>query len=414
MELYVQILKLFLNKATWLEYNEAIDKVFLKDNYPEVYKLFRTLDILQKDNQGESYSPADLEAGLLTLYPATDISLYRSLFHSISTPTEGESVPIRQYLVSLRTRQEASRLGFIALDVAEGKKEKEALDAAIGAFSIHTGAVGVAEDREDFVVSKLSDLLGRAYTSGGLNWRLNSLNRALGPLRRGDMGFIFARPESGKTTFLASEATHFAKQVDKPILWFNNEEQGEKVMLRCYEASLKAPLGKIIAQKDKADELFFERTKGRIHLKDDANISRQDIERLCSRFQPSLIIFDQIDKIKGFDADRDDLKLGAIYQWARELAKTYAPVIGVCQASGEADGVKWLNMNHVALAKTSKQAEADWILGIGTAFTDPPNVRGFSLCKNKLLGGEMTVPELRHGHWEVLIEPEVARYTDVA
>lgn len=71
-------------------------------------------------------------------------------------------------------------------------------------------------------------------------------------------------------------------------------------------------------------------------------------------------------------------------------------------------------MAHAANAKTSKQAEADWILGIGFSFNDHYNVRGLSVCKNKLLGGDESVPEMRHGQWEVLIAPEIARYVDTA
>ena len=64
-----------------------------------------------------------------------------------------------------------------------------------------------------------------------------------------------------------------------------------------------------------------------------------------------------LDKIKGFNSDRDDLKLGFIYQWARELAKQYCPVIGVSQADGTGEGKKWLTMDNVSGAKTSKQAK---------------------------------------------------------
>jgi replicative DNA helicase len=65
---------------------------------------------------------------------------------------------------------------------------------------------------------------------------LNWLNKSLGSLRKGDFGFIFARPETGKTTFLASEMTHMVTQTEGDILWFNNEEQGKKVAFRCYQA----------------------------------------------------------------------------------------------------------------------------------------------------------------------------------
>jgi hypothetical protein len=108
------------------------------------------------------------------------------------------------------------------------------------------------------------------------------------------------------------------------------------------------------------------------------------------------------------------LKLGAIYIWARELAKEYCPVIGVCQADGSAEGQKWLTMDNVANAKTSKQAEADWILGIGKTHTDGDEyVRYLNISKNKLLGSEDTIPHMRHGRFETLIKTDIARYNDI-
>jgi len=128
-----------------------------------------------------------------------------------------------------------------------------------------------------------------------------------------------------------------------------------------------------------------------------------------------LIIFDQIDKITGFEADREDLKLGAMYQWARELAKEFdCPIIAVCQADGTGEGQKWLTMGNVANAKTAKQAEADWIVGIGKVpDTGYEAVRYLHASKNKLAGDEDSDPSLRHGKCEVLIKADIARYDDI-
>ncbi|MCA2570667.1 hypothetical protein [Microcystis sp. M42BS1] len=105
---------------------------------------------------------------------------------------------------------------------------------------------------------------------------------------------------------------------------------------------------------------------------------------------------------------------GKIYQWARELAKVYCPVIGVCQASGEGEGVQYLNMAHVANARTAKQAEADWILGIGKQDNpDFERIRYFSVSKNKLLGDTDTDPQKRHLRTEVLLKADIARYEDI-
>lgn len=71
-------------------------------------------------------------------------------------------------------------------------------------------------------------------------------------------------------------------------------------------------------------------------------------------------------------------------------------------------------MEHVANAKTAKQAEADFILGIGKdGNPDFASARFLTISKNKLLGDPDSIPDLRHGRFEVLIEPAIARYVDV-
>lgn len=222
---------------------------------------------------------------------------------------------------------------------------------------------------------------------------------------------------TGKTTFLASEITFMAEQLSQdqgPIIWFNNEEQGSKVKLRLYQAATGKTLREILQNPPQARKEYVDIIKDKILLLDQAKIDKVLVEKICRTHNPSLIIFDQIDKIYGFKADRYDLELGEKYIWARELAKTYCPVIGVSQADGTAEGIRYLTMNHVANAKTAKQAEADWILGIGK--THDPNfefIRFLSICKNKLTGDEDTDPALKHGRFEVEIQPMIARYGDL-
>ena len=151
-----------------------------------------------------------------------------------------------------------------------------------------------------------------------------------------------------------------------------------------------------------------------IHVYDDAAIHRKQVEILAEQLRPSCMVFDQLDKIKGFTDDREDLRLGAIYIWARELAKRYCPVIGVSQADATGEGKKWLNMDNVANAKTAKQAEADFLVGIGkTHNTAEEDERFFSICKNKLIGDMDSVPALRHGKIVARIIPERGRYGDM-
>lgn len=355
----------------------------------------------------------ELETFFLSQHPAMDQSgrdLYHAIFTNLSS-NEVESNVVGELLSSLQRRQRLVDLAVAAYEASEGRKE-------IRFVTDLAGQVGDVADQSEqpvsFVTDDLTELHERTVSTPGLRWRLNSLNTSLGSLRKGDFGFIFARPETGKTTFLASECSYMAGQASGPVLWFNNEEQGEKVMLRCYQAALGMPLEQLFSSIDKCKAKFRDVTNGNLKIVDEATLTRSTVERICGQCSPSLIVFDQVDKIGGFKADRDDLVLGAIYQWARELAKTYCPVIGVCQADGTAEGVKWLTMAHVANAKTSKQAEADWILGIGRSNdAGYEMVRHLNISKNKLVGDKDSIPDRRHDRWDVLIEPRMARYKDI-
>ena len=416
LNLYYGIIKLFLEKPMYEAYREQVDTIYLKNNFPEILKIFNTLGELHKVDIQHTPSISDLEICFYTSYPKEQQrAVYDPLFKHISE-TDADKVFVENYLKALDQKAKASSLAFKLLEFAEDKVSPQQCEALVKAYASSLEETKEDETKESEFVSDDIEVLNSGFILGdGLNWRLDSLNRNVGPIRKGDLCVIYARPETGKTTFLASEVTCMAGQIvdEAPILWFNNEEQGEKVLLRCYEAALGAPLERIIGNMERARDEFYKRTKRRIYLRDDANIDYKTVERLCRKYKPRLIIIDQLDKVKGFAADREDLLLGEIYKWARELAKEFAPFIGVCQSGGNGDGIKYLGMNHMANAKTAKQAEADLLLGIGYSYQDPENVRGLSICKNKLLGGKDTVASMRHGKWDVLIRPDIARYEDM-
>lgn len=316
-------------------------------------------------------------------------------------------------LKSIKERKEALRLSEAAFKFSTGNGTADAVRQAYEGMS----EVEASKEEFEFITDDLETLLNETVHKHGLRWRLDFLNKSLGSLRKGDFGFLFARPETGKTTFLASEISAMLTQLHEdsgPILWLNNEEAGNKVMIRLYQAYFGVRLDQLLANPRKYREEFNRQVQGRFLLVDDANIHKSQVEKLLKQKRPSLIVYDQIDKVKGFAADREDLRLGAIYIWARELAKEYAPSIGVCQADGTAEGQKWLTMDNVANAKTSKQAEADWILGIGATHAPGAEaIRYMNISKNKLAGDDDSISNMRHGQSEVLIAPDVARYRDI-
>jgi replicative DNA helicase len=387
----------------------------LSDFPKEVHPIIHTID----GYFGTADNPSDLSTDdLANLFFAShnkDPEFYQSVFEAIKKDESSvdSTAALIQGLQQVRLLRE---LSLDAYDSSEGRKDLSAVLAKLQELTVSKES-SEKEEEFEFACDDIEQIQNDKRAHPGLRWRLKALNRMLGSIRRSNFGFIFARPETGKTTFLASEVTFMAEQIPDdggPILWFNNEQDSADVIPRLYQASLGIDDVALYADMKGNREKYYRQTKGKIKFVDSASISKSQVEKMCKKFKPSLILFDQIDKIKGFDADREDLRLGAIYIWARELAKMYCPVIGVCQADGNAEGVQWLNMGHVANAKTSKQAEADWILGIGRR-NEPgyDQLRFLHLSKNKLPGDADSERELRHGRLEVLIHPDIARYGDL-
>lgn len=401
------ILKLLFDPSLWKEYRQFIDTK--GDKYLET--LYKTLDgLLEQVNRVITLDEFKaVVAGSGAFERDKDREVYEQLLKELTETEIGTDI-LHELLVQIKQKDIAEKLGIVSFDFALGKKTLKDVQDVYESFE----TVEKEIEEVQFVTDDLDELYQQTVATQGLRWRLSSLNRMLGSIRKGDFGFIFARPETGKTTFLASEVSYFAEQSSSPILWINNEEQGNKVMSRLYQASLGVTTDELMRNRSESKSKYFRNTKGNIRLYDDASVYKRQIEDLCGKYSPSLVVIDQIDKIKGFTGDREDLKLGAIYQWARELAKTYCPVIGVCQADGTAEGVKWLNMGHVTSAKTTKQAEADFIIGIGRSNEQGKElIRYINISKNKLHGDIDSDPKLRHGFCEVVIEPEIARYRDI-
>jgi len=391
---YIYLLKKLFNYNTYLKYREHIK---IDKDSKEIYWLFKALDNImeqvKKDITQEEYF----------LWVQVNLGADYEVYLKLIKGQDSNDDIIQETLKVLQERSIATKIAQCALSLSEGRSSKSDLLNLIEELTNE-------EKKKDspFITDDIESIINDRNEHPGFNWRLASLNQRLGPIRRSHFGFIFARPETGKTTFLASEATFFAEQTTakNPVLWLNNEEGGPAVKLRQIQAALGIKKEQLEQDPHYYNELYKESFHNKIALYDSANIDKRTILALVKDYNPSVIIIDQIDKIKGFSDDREDLRLGKIYIWARELAKEYAPVIGVCQADASAEGKKYLHMDNVANAKTAKQAEADWMLGIGKSH-DPgfDMIRHYSLCKNKLTGN--------HAKWDVLIQPDIGRYKDI-
>lgn len=312
----------------------------------------------------------------------------------------------------------ATRIAAKCREVEEGKLATlEPLQDLLDTYSAASGVkLGAGEDM--FASNDIKRLLDEMLRSTGLEWRLEDLNRSLGPLHKGDLVMVAARPEVGKTSFLCSEFTYMAGQLPEgqEAIIFNNEERN-RLLLRLLMTGTGMSLVDIGMDEDKAVTSYKAAIKGgmdRIRIVEpEGGFSTRDVERVLSKGNYGLIGINVMDKVTGFDKmEQDVARQRELAKWARGIASKYAPTVVVYQADGSAEGHKWLNQSQVYGSKTGVQGEADALLMIG-ADPNEEDKRYVSVAKNKLPGGKRSMAKLRHGKFEVAFDQATGRYTSL-
>lgn len=266
----------------------------------------------------------------------------------------------------------------------------------------------------EFNLSQIMDSLTNLTT--GLHWRSPSLASALGAIRKGDFIMIAGFVDSGKSTLLASEVSHMAQQLPagKKAVYFNNEEQGQKVLARVISSTLGWSLEQINDNQTQALKRYTNAMGGDVNKiiivdSERAPITPGLIRKKLREYNVGLMAFDQMYKIKGFKRYGED-KLGQlqdIFEYGRSLAKANCPVIAVHQARGDANGLQKVEMHQLAGSQQALQGELDAIVTIGRDLNFP-HMRYLYVPKNKLpTPGDAA---MRNGFFEVQPEFNIGRF----
>lgn len=274
----------------------------------------------------------------------------------------------------------------------------------------------VQSDTEDplagCISDEIDDLLGKFDKTQGLHWRMQSLDKLLGPLAVGDFGIIAARPDGGKTSFLACEVTHMARQLgdDEVILWLNTENAGEKIKQRLYSAFFNLPFRDVVDKKASAQDKFTRYGGAKVKVMDIQHKSIFQVEELISKVKPRLVILDMADALLGYEKTKD--RFESLYQHILTLASSRCPVLATSQVSrnpifpkaeGFKDRCKYPTLDDLHWSKTSKQGAASFILMIG-GLTEHQSAKYLSAPKNKFGAGYFRLP--------VVFNPTTSRYEE--
>lgn len=410
----LELLHIFSNRYNYYKYIKYITHHVVPI---ESWKILTTLDEWYKEDDTRiEVDWKSFGTYFLTIkFPSLSVEqqeIYKTLFAKLVLGVEFDETLTKNLIEHYRLREYGSRIADVALKIAEGDDTKDIEDIQTHVNDYLVEAEHIGTDDEYVDTSTFIEIVEELEHGDGLDWRLNCLNNSCGKLRKGNLVVLGARAEVGKTSFLASEATHMASQMKQPVLWINNEEERKAVRSRLYQTALGMSYAELRKDPLKAVE-EYNRLVGKdcIIIVDKADITVYEVHKYIDQYKPGLIIVDQLWKVHGYEGKGTSAQvMGALFRHAREWAKRYAPVIAAHQADTAAIGERWLEMHQLYESKTALQGEADLIITIGVdKEVGYENSRFINIPKNKLPTPKM--PDMRHAKWECDFNPETGRYT---
>ena len=323
----------------------------------------------------------------------------------------------REILSKYLARHYAELVGDKAYELAtvtNNPKGLEPLEEILERYRIRTQQSTQHDELDtDGIVDDLAD----PTRNHGFEWKHDYLNLAIGPVGEGDHVLIYGRPETGKTSFLLETVTHCVTQFDEPgvALVFNNEEKAKAVASRVIQTALGVSHRDILSDPIKVEKDYKDFLgEHKIIVVSDPNLHIRKVERICRKYNPKVIAINIIDKVRGFQGEKEVDRLRYLLQWGRGLAHQYGPTFSLMQADASASGQRWLTMDMVYGSKTAVQGEADLMLGIGQSYdSSEEHLRFLSIVKNKLPGGPKSDPKHKHGQCVFEFRPDTGQYTEV-
>ena len=250
----------------------------------------------------------------------------------------------------------------------------------------------------DYIVTDdIYELLATVSDDNRFKFNIETLSRNVYGIGRGEFGVIAAYSNVGKTAFaisLCAAPDGFCQQGAK-VGYIANEEVGKRTKLR----AMQAFTGMTKEEMDfepQAAAARYAAIRDRLIFADSQGWDIQQLDAFLSQQKFDVVIVDMADKIaltQTFNSGHERLR--ELYYRLRELAKKHnVALIGLSQASAEAEGKTRLTPTMLEGSKVGKVAETDILLGLGKMNDkenpDDPS-RWITVMKNKISGWHGTV-----------------------
>lgn len=247
-------------------------------------------------------------------------------------------------------KERARQIGSLAADVLNGKKKMSELQALTLPLLENISAETVENFEE--IEFNLDGLLEFTSPNNLYAFRHPGLQERIGGAGPGNLGVLFGRPESGKSTLAVDTTAGYLGQGLRTG-YFGNEEPARRLYLRLVCSALKKTEREIRDDVEGTKKAFSEQFAKHLRMIECVGMDITEVDRWCQKNKPKVIVLDQLDKfsING-QFNRDDQRLGELYTYAREIAKRHKCLVwAVTQCSAEGEGALNLDFSMMAGSK---------------------------------------------------------------
>lgn len=230
----------------------------------------------------------------------------------------------------------------------------------------------------------------------------DSLNKRLdGGVKPGHHILVYARPEMGKTMLVIEMMAGFARH-GHTTLYIGNEDPMADINMRVVNRLSGMTKLEVQADPQKADTLAREAGYENMILKSLTPGTVREITQLIEKFQPDVLVLDQLRNLS-MGQDNYVLALEGAAKQARQWAKRYScVVVSVTQAGDSAAGKAVLDMGDVDFSNTGIPSQCDVMVAMGASEAQlNAGERMLSLPKNKVSG--------IHEYFAVSVEPHLSK-----
>tara|TARA_Y100000385_G_scaffold281482_1_gene334366 strand:- start:307 stop:1512 length:1206 start_codon:yes stop_codon:yes gene_type:complete len=396
-----QIISLLLSRENF----DKAKALVTKDMFDKKYKtIFDAVMHYHTKYEGD-LSKDNLFMVHKNLYPAMPDStreLVEEAIKDIPEDVEGDPNFVMDTLTEFWRREMARKVGETAIDIWNGDSAnfgdlRMMIDQIINQDSA-TGILSMQREETD-----VEELFQDFEADPDFPFPITTLSDEVAGTYRGNLGIIFARPESGKSSFcafLAAEAIRKGHRVG----YIMNEETAKRMKSRVLTAYFNVHKETYMQEIENIKRVYKEEIEDNLYIMDSVGSDVTEIDQFTKLNKIDVLFIDQLDKVKvNGEFSRGDERLKELYVNAREIAKRNACMVwAVSQASYDAHNRQFLDFAMLDGSKTGKAGEADIIIGIGKNPGEDDDTRFLCVSKNKISGW--------HGHIVCEIDKLTGRY----